>query len=758
MRISMRAPQSGTHPTLGPRHRAPLTTRARRSRAIAGALTVCTLVIAPVGVGATMAVFEPITKTATAANYSLGEWVSGYFHGFYSDTINGVTRYMLCADVNAGEPIGVDPQNAYDGQAPGLNANQTAGVAALTADVLARWDAADAARLQEAYWVVQGTYTETVYPRTQEFANFINSYTASSGSSAGSIDATVSADHTNNYLGMLTIESITPSPATLTISMNNAIFEATGTNSIVGEFSSGAQIPIRGIPPVEGEDYEISGTIDLTAQTSSGYSGTVTVVEYGGGYQALIATPGANPTLVTAHAEFRDPAPRSTAFFPELSTQVPSQRITDGVFRDAVTFSLGDNGLGTTNEWPRSLAGSWYPVTADCTVYGPLAQYPTQSTTVPAGTPVAGITTITTTTATGPTAPYNYEVAVPEGSGIYTAVCAVDYADQIAATQAWLIEDYAFADDFGQIVETSTAAMELEISTSISAPALGFGEEYFDSVTAELVNGSEWLRDVDGNPVEVAADVTFYDVPADKVAEIVEQETAPDFATPVGSAVVTLTEDGVAVDTEGQNAPAEFGAIVAQACVRESDYVLPTCDLWGLPSETALISRPQIVTNAISSVLPGGEAFDRFEILGQLPAESTGIRVEATFLAYRAPIGTVSCTPENLVLDTNTSPVVVTDDTRTGRSDELARAKVVEGDILWVGQLWYVDEETEERELVDEGDCGEADEITKVRAALQSTGDSIETPLLIGTIAGGMLLVGAVILATTTMVRRRRND
>ena len=734
--------------TRGARHRATLTPHARRRRALAGAATALAL-LAPAGVGATLAVTDPVTQAVQAADYALGEWHSGYFHGLYRDVVNGQERWMLCADVNAAEAIGVGPVGAWVGQAPGLNANQTAGLAALIDQVIASGSNSEASYLAEAYWIVQGTYEGTHYPRALQMVAFINGYHASSAPGPAAVVASVAVDSANNYAGELVLSTVSPSPATLTITLTNGVFDATGTNQIVGEFSAGDRIALTGVPPVQGQEYEISGSIDLVAETAAGYSGQVTVVEYGGGYQALVMSPGANPTVVTGHAEFRDPSPRSSAFFPTLSTRVSTQRITTGVFSDSMSFALGDNGAGVVNEWPRSGSGSYYPVTGECTVYGPLSQEPALSAQVPAGVPVAGTATITTTAADGPTASYSYDVTVPENSAYYTAVCTIDYANQNAATQAWLSDGYRFSDAYGQTAETAVVPMELEISTSVSAPALGWGEALTDTVTATVTNGG-WLSDVDGNPAEIVADVTYYQLPDG--TEVVESDTAPADAVQIGTATVTLTENGVGVTTGEQLTPNQWGPIVAQACVRESDVVEASCDRWGLPSETALVIRPQILTDAVDSTTVGGEAFDRFEVVGQLPTSDSGITVEATFLAYAAEHGQVLCTADNLVLDTSSTPISVTDDTREGRSPELARSRVTPGDILWVGQLWYVDEDGQ-RELVDEGDCGEADEITHVTEELQNTGSPMPTAALIAGI--GIILAGSALLIIRAARARR---
>ena len=677
-----------TRPTTSkPRHRARLTVRALVARTAVAALMA--------GAIATGIVTTGPAQPAVAGTYGPGQWVSGFFHGAYIES--GTGSLLYCLEIDRAEPIGVGPVASSTGQVPGLTAAKSAGINWLVSTHGQTSDDYTARSVQEALWLVLGTYPGSGTPLAQQLAAQVNAYVLPAAGSPGSISMAMVVDQHNNYDGHLNISSLSHAGATGTIALTNGIFLATDSATITGSFNAGDSFAVRGVPPTPGQPYKITAATvapGLSAPITAGYGPEVGILTYPGNYQHLVTAGPPAPTVAYINGSAFDPTDRSSAFYPELSTTVATTRVSPGdYFQDVVTFSLGANDDGIVNEWPRLVNGSYHPVVAQCTVFGPLTQHPAQSATPPAGTPVATSFTVTTSTADGPTVGYPVQSDDPlTAAGFYTAVCSIDIDDQSPFTQALMAADYVYADDFGQVAETAWVPMGLEVSTQLAASTVGFGQPVADAVTVNVADGS-WLRDVSGAPVPVELVGRSYFVTTEPVVA----------ASPPGGAVLLETINATATSagtflSAPFTAPTEAGWLVVQWCVVEGQFVQASCDDWGVASETARVEAPIVSTLAQPSSAPGSTIADVVVVAGTVPAG--GLLV--SFAGYLQPENATApvCLPTNRVF-ASSAPVHV-----TAPGDFSSEAFAVRpehaGTIFWIETATLSDGVT----VVAVGECG----------------------------------------------------
>lgn len=627
----------------GPRHRARPSWRQRAKRA-AAALGVAGLVA-----GASVVVIEavlPADRAYAAVQYGPGlDFGFGHVGGFRMN--DGSIAY--CLNSSAAPPIGVDPSPWTSTQYASLSANQTAGISWAIATYGQTNDDTQASIVARAIWVALGQETSS-NSSVNSLASQILSYVAAPVTSTGSVSMMFDVDPTNNYTGTLRIVSMTTTPASGTINLTNGIFGASGTSSLTGTFSAGQSLDVVGVPPAPGADYKISASASLTASTPGGYQGLT--VWSAGAYQEL-GTPRTGSGSMSLTGVAIDPSDRTSAFYPEVGTTVSTTRIEAGDrFADVLAFSLGANDEGVTNQWPQRLDGTYYPLVADCTVYGPFTQQPSTSTDAPVGAPAASSFTVTTGDA-GPTVTYPVVSDDPlTAPGFYTAQCSIDIARQ-GVIEAYMAPEYHFQDSFGLAAETAVVPVSVDLGTELLAPEIGFGHTVSDDVTVSLTSG-DWLSDVDGNPVSVTLTGRSYFVDAAPVQA----------ATPPAAAVlvetITLEVDGEGtVTSDPFTAPYQDGYLVVQWCIEGSEFVVNTCDDWGVPSETARVAPPSLTTAAQASSGPFATVHDVATVSGKIPAGGLSV----SFAGYLQPGDAEEpiCEPENLVF-ASAEPILITEE------------------------------------------------------------------------------------------------
>jgi len=392
---------------------------------------------------------------------------NGGVGGLGAFTIDG--RYVYCLEPGIPEPPG-DPDGMHYGGWASLSPDEVARLNWAISTTGQSGDAADAAAVAMFVWSVAspaayhshgmsgddwyiGRVPAVDRPLVRAILARLRTESAeihATPGPSGDAGLEITRDPRDHYLGEVTVRGFGPEDASGILTLEHAIFEATGTPSLAGAVGGGTYA-IIGTPPDGAAPYRISAHGDFV--WSSGWRGEIAVYTTAG-YQA-IAGPGRDPA-VTFELAASDEDDRTTTFRPILTTKAASTEIGPGEpFEDRLIFALDDGPDGVRNRWYRDpVTGAYLAINASCRVYGPFDEAPAPSATVPPGAPFA-TSFIVTTGSDGPYAEYLAASEEPlEAAGWYTAVCSIDQGSQSAAARAFLPDGYRFADGFGVADET----------------------------------------------------------------------------------------------------------------------------------------------------------------------------------------------------------------------------------------------------------------------------------------------------------------
>jgi hypothetical protein len=600
------------------------------------------------------------------------------------------------------------------------------------------------------YSTIGGSEAAAVADRTQALIDAASTVTAGPvGGGSGSL--TFQVDNFNNYLGTITMVGTAGSTGTVTLT--NGVFTTTGSKTLSG-MRANTPYPVTGVPPTEdGAPYKIAGTGTFTG-AGTGWEGAVHV--WTTGNQQTTAGPG--PRSATQfNVAGTDPTDRSVLFNPALSTTATAYVQPGEHATDTLTFRTVADESGLNNSWPQTADGSYRVVNAEGTLYGPFADQPAESATVPSDASVAGHAAVSTVPASGPTVTYEATSTDPvDAAGYYTWVWDIDYDEQSAITRMYLPDGYSFTDSFGQTVETSITPMQFAVDTHVVSKDVLLSGAAAD--TATVTTDGLWLQQDGQNIPVVARWDAYYDARAAAEIEEVPGTEIPDEAAHLGTHTETLTdnanistpttlEDGaIRVPASGE------GSIVWVFSILRSDqgdtagYVVDVVDNYGVPSEISTILQPTVTTQASAGGRIGESIYDTAIIDGHLPANGA----QLTFDLYQVPMvqddngawaidypttdengdpllddegnpGTFEaddlswvCSPENLVAsDTEAAGTVVT---KNGDYRSFAHELEANGKYLWSEKLWSIPGTDEdgtpvgERELIHAGKCGIVEE------------------------------------------------
>jgi hypothetical protein len=557
--------------------------------------------------------------------------------------------------------------------------------------------------------------------------------TASATTGSGSMRLVI--DPVDSTIGTLHIDGLSPSDATGTVVLSNAVDASTGSSTVSG-VGVGAEIAIVGIPPTDGSPYRVGAAGDFAAPT--GIAGELALYATDGAQ--MLAGPGRS-----GEARFQltatDAGDRTSAFQPIVSTSVSATRVEPGDrFQDVLQFGIAADETGRTNRWARDQQGAPVPITAACLVYGPFSSPPAPAETPPADAPIATSFTVTTS-GDGPDGVYAAasDDTLPS-AGYYTATCSIDAESQLSGSRAFLPADYRFSDGFGLVAETAVVPFRPAISTSLVPAIVGLGDDVIDEVTIAVASGP-WLTGADGasTAVELVGRFTFVTTEPVRAAE------APADALVISEQRLVVTGPGT-VPAEPVVVPRREGWVVAQWCALDAEAVVRVCDDWGVPGEIAVVAAPIVTTLADPTARPDGVVRDTAIVDGPVPAG--GLFVE--FNGYLQPPGSTApeCTDQTLVF-ASTAPVVVTG-AGTWPSETFSVTDAHLGTIHWIETARDV-----EGTVIAEGRCGLVTETTLVSAprplALTGSGGGAEpAPLL----AGGLGLLGVVLIGSSLLRRR----
>ncbi|MBO2989630.1 hypothetical protein [Leucobacter tardus] len=497
---------------------------------------------------------------------------------------------------------------------------------------------------------------------------------------------------------------------------------------------------------------------------------------------------GVSPVNDTVRADLKPISTRfDSQFAPELSTEVPERIVSReaGAFADTVT-------IGVTKQsapWPARRNADedieYVPIRAEGTLYGPF-EHPLKTTeTPPDDAPIAARAEVTADRGPG-----TYDVAVeepPQSSGYYSWVWEIRNAGQTESIRAsdLLPESYRFADRFGLAEEGHAVPTSLRWETQLIEDRLGLDDlRIRDRITPSPVDGP-WLRGETGGPLDAVLTLTAYLSPD----EPQRAAKPPAGATVIGTSQVQVSADGETVEAEPIPVPFETrGWVTVQTCLREEDQVEAArglfeewCDDYGIPAETAVITPPEVVTEAQPSAVVGEQISDTAIVEGRVPEHS-----EIGFTYYLEPEAGAPKYDEHWRPRTDAQgepetwgraelrqlsdaerclaqPVGRTDRvpvTEAGRVSSPGITAQSAGTGYWVEDLQTRNPDTDEPVELHRGTCGLENERTVVSersGALADTGSDIA---LVGVGVGGALgiLAGLLLWAGRRSHRFHRGD
>lgn len=299
-------------------------------------------------------------------------------------------------------------------------------------------------------------------------------------------------------------------------------------------------------------------------------------------------------------------------FQPEVTTTVASTFVGKGqplVDQVTAAAAAGDTWVAVN--------GSYVPVLAVGTLYGPFDSQPTESATVPAGAPVVGTETLTFNAPSTQNSAGNLKVP---SSGFYTWVWRINKAEQ-GSYQQYIRSN--FADRFGRVAETSIVPFQPQVTTEREVREVVAGERIVDKVTASAVAGDLWLKPRGSS---TGAAVTFQgrligplSVPTAEVANI------PANAPVAATASLTFTGPGTQATptTTTVSAPGFYTWVwtmtKAQQPVGVQPYLVGDYSTaYMIEVETSTVRhKGQVVTQTREfNVAQGGRAMDRIIVTG----------------------------------------------------------------------------------------------------------------------------------------------
>jgi len=528
-----------------------------------------------------------------------------------------------------------------------------------------------------------------------------DNYTASSTLKA-SVNITITNDATlDGYVDVRTSSNAVAA----TLTLKGATLRGSSATSVTVENGDRVLITAQ-----RGSDNKYAVTAGVRVTGPWVYSTNVRVYKTGSTsdqMQRVVRRGDRDRSVIVAQAFVTDPLPGE--FEPVLTTTVDDQTLSIGDdFTDIVTADVNDPAF----PWQTAAGGSYIPIRADGTVYGPFADQPVQSDGVPEGSPVAGTTSLTLN------GPGEYTASVPNAagqSGYYTWVWEIYESDQSAPVRDVLPDDYVFVSPFGEAVETSLVAADVRVDSVVSDPETGLFQVTSDTVSV-LHDGEAtglWPNDEAGVPAPVTFEGTAYFVEGNEAPA--RQSTIPADAAQIGTGTFTANEVGDYPAVGEVTAPGVVnGYIVWQWTVVGSDFVQEFVEDFGVPSQITRVLAPTIETEADPSVALGDTMGDTLIVSGPEMGEPT----VATFEAFLRAGVAAECDPATQVIDTASTPVTVTTPGRypSPRSNTGTALGLPVGSYDWVATLSDGD-----GNVIAQGECGDLDEVTVVETFALAT-------------------------------------
>lgn len=467
-----------------------------------------------------------------------------------------------------------------------------------------QWGSIDEVINQDMYSPAGGgAGVSAIQSWTHSIINDINS-TVAGGNATGSGTLSFTID-----LGLVpptgTVEMDGTPGSTGSIDLVNAVF-SNGSTHMDG-VTEGQVLDVVAVPPADGSQYQVSGSGTFTPPGGGGWLPQVTLLRAIADVQSSIGAAGQGSSTPFGVDGF-DPSWISQTFNPVLTTQAVQFVERGDKPTDVLTFSAAAGEDGVVRPWTQSRTGNYAPILAQGTLYGPFASEPAQSPDVPAGAPVAGHATVTTSQSDGPNVPYTVtsDTAVT-ATGYYTWVWEINAADQTDSVKLALPKDYTWRDAFGQKVETSLTPMYPALTSKVNEKIVTVGQKTTDHLTITNTGG-DWLTGVSAKFTGRAYSIETGAAPS-------TGDSVPAGLSPFATVEVTVDKPGE-IDSPSVTVPANAGRIVWVWSFDAADQADPSKfgagytwqDQWGLEAETSLVQfKPVIISKVSSAVVQVGD-------------------------------------------------------------------------------------------------------------------------------------------------------
>ncbi|EYT56667.1 hypothetical protein H490_0101735 [Leucobacter sp. UCD-THU] len=566
------------------------------------------LLVLLLGIGGT--VLPSPSAQAASAGPAYGNQSDGYLGALVAESDG---KLVYCLDILSPSPLGQPTSGPTTvTQLDTVNGHRLSDETLARLNyVMARWgDSTNpqvTAAVQLYVWTIvdPGAYAEKggyyigLIPegeRATVMANLATMEAEAEANATVSPKVTLAVQMRDQYNGTLTV-GVEPASMSGTATLTNARFADGSTSKALppGNYA------ITGTPPSGAPAYKVGA--------SASYAGAGL-----GSRVNLYATPGAQrlmaagtPGAATATAE----SPLiELDFQPVIGTQVAARYVEEG---DAFVDQLAVETTGP-GDWI-VIDGAPVELSARGTLYGPFAEQPQESETVPEGAPIAGTETLVLDHGAGPY--HSSGETVAEESGFYTWVWEID-KDEQGANAKYIRE--SFRDWFGRVSETHVVPFQPVAESKSDARLAVPGDMVTDTITVESSNG-EWLQ-IDGVPIPVTFTGTAYQVPG--TLPPAEQAEVPENATALGTVEVVANAPGVYTSP-----PVEFpgpGFVtwvwemrLDQQPEQYRDYIAADwTDQYGIPVETTSVRHPVKITSEVKeyNVHVSGRAFDDIVVSG----------------------------------------------------------------------------------------------------------------------------------------------
>ncbi|MFK3672486.1 hypothetical protein ACI2IX_20145 [Leifsonia aquatica] len=634
---------------------------------------------------------------------------------------------------------------------------------------------------------------QAIANKLTEIWNYAQSNWDQTGNGATGGTLSLNVDPTNNYVGTASVSLNNPTASGL-VKLTNGRFDSTGTDTAA--MRNGDVLAVHGVAPDGARSYKISAHGDFTGP--GGVKAEIKVASTPGKQRIVTGTGATNTVAFSLDAE--DPMSRSAVFQPIATSSVPSLYVKKGdTFKDTYTFATAPDARGVNNPWRTYSDGHYTVVNGEVTVYGPFNTDPALNpqATPPAGAPVAAKGKITTTAQAGPTVTYPFDSKVKATeSGYYTSVITLDVSTMNDEAKATLPDGYKYAEEFGAKSQTQIVPSDISFSTKLDKTEVTMGGTVIDTITPAL-SGGAWLI-VDGQRVPVPLEQKVY-YSADEIAQ---SPTVPEGAELIGTYHATLTGP-TAVKGEPIKVGFRGGFVTVVTCIdvdampeghRGLVNAENPCDGYGVPDETVKVVGVGVETQAQIDQT-GWKVSDKVKPTGPGKVEELPNGLDADVEAhYIGPDAQHVCTADNKVDLDQLTPATTTraiersgatvhfdvsDETKTTAEFDLTGHPLIQTDEKGnpVGGIQFVeapsttDEDGNKVELPRNPDaCNIATEYVPLGipeepvtpaptepTALAQTGSNLQSTLLTGAGAAGVLALGLALTAHV-LHRRRREE